>query len=55
MPDGSVSLRKAIDAKCKDCVYDELERGGWRQQVEACTCTACPLFACRPRSKRVAG
>jgi len=45
------SLRIAIDAKCKDCLYDPAERGGWRQQVEACGCTDCPLFAVRTGSR----
>ena len=44
----SVSLRKAIDAKCKHCAYDELDAGNWRQQVEACQSTWCPLHAVRP-------
>lgn len=44
------SLRSAIDAKCKDCIYDDLERGRWREQVDACTVTECPLHAVRTRS-----
>lgn len=45
------SMRKAIDAFCRWCLYDP--RGGcgtWREQVEACTATDCPLFEFRPRS-----
>jgi hypothetical protein len=42
--------RKAIDAKCKDCGYDPFDVGAWREQVERCTCTDCPLFPLRPRS-----
>lgn len=42
-----LSLRAAIDAKCKSCVYDPIERGGWRQQVQACGCTVCPLHPVR--------
>ena len=45
------SLRSSIDAKCRDCIYDSLEPGGWRQQVAACTCRDCPLFAVRPRPR----
>lgn len=45
------SLRKAIDAKCKDCIYDNCTSGTWRQQVESCTITDCPLYNVRPRSK----
>ena len=46
------SLRAAIDAKCRDCIYDKLEPGGWRQQVEACTASvSCALWPLRPRSR----
>jgi len=42
------SLRKAINAKCKECLYDPYDKGTWRQQVQACTSPKCPLFAVRP-------
>lgn len=46
-----MSLRNAINAKCKDCIYDPLAGlGQWREQVEHCPCTDCPLHAVRPRS-----
>jgi len=46
-----MSLRAAINAKCKECIYDPIAgRGTWRQQVEACTSRACPLFSVRPTS-----
>lgn len=46
------SLRKAIDAYCKDCTYDPKAGGGtWRQQTEACTITRCPLYPVRPLSR----
>ena len=41
---------KAIDLKCKDCIYDPLDSGTWRAQVEACTCTERPLFVFRPKT-----
>ena len=45
----SVSLRKSINAKCKDCIYDPSSGGGtWRQQVAKCSATSCPLWAVRP-------
>jgi hypothetical protein len=45
------SMRKAINDKCKECIYDPVSGPGtWRQQVEACPCTSCPLFALRPVS-----
>jgi len=45
------SLRKHIDAFCKHCIYDKVGgEGTWRQQVEACTSTKCPLYPVRPVS-----
>jgi len=45
-----MSLRKAVNEKCKECCYDEKSGlGTWKQQVNACTCTLCPLFKVRPR------
>ena len=46
-----ISLRAAINAKCKDCIYDKMGAGTWRQQVESCTVTLCPLYNVRPKSK----
>lgn len=45
------SLRKRIDLMCRTCITDELAPGNWRQQVEACRCDYCPLWAVRPVSK----
>jgi len=45
------SMRAAINAMCKACVYDPFGgTGTWRQQVEACTAPACPLYPLRPVS-----
>lgn len=45
-----MSLRKAINLKCKDCCYDSKSGlGGWLQQVNDCPCTSCPLFGVRPK------
>ena len=45
-----MGLRKAVDLKCKECIYDPIGGpGSWRQQVEACTSYKCPLFDKRPR------
>ncbi len=42
-------LRKAIDMKCAECIYDpKYGNGSWRAQVEACTATTCPLYGVRP-------
>lgn len=46
-----LSLREAVNAKCRDCIYDELEPGRWRQQVAACTMVHCPLYALRPKPR----
>lgn len=46
-----MSLRKAINDMCKDCIYDSESEGNWRQQVTACTATTCPLYPHRPKSK----
>ena len=45
------SLRKAINAKCMECICDSGAPGTWRQQVERCTATGCPLYQLRPVSK----
>ena len=42
------SLKKAVDLKCKDCIYDPLDTGSWRHQVENCLDTTCPLWEVRP-------
>lgn len=45
------SLRLAIDAKCKSCIYDPFGGGGtWREQVQACSSANCPLHPVRPIS-----
>ena len=45
------SLRGCINAMCKSCIYDPIGGNGtWRQQVEACTATHCPLYPVRPMS-----
>ncbi len=46
-----MSLRKAINDKCKDCIYDPKCGGGtWRQQVSDCAIKSCPLWPVRPKS-----
>jgi hypothetical protein len=45
-----MSMRAAINAKCKDCIYDDCAPGNWRQQVQACTISTCSLWAYRPKS-----
>ena len=40
--------KKAIDAFCKQCVYDKHSTGTWREQVLNCPSKKCPLYAFRP-------
>lgn len=44
------SLRAAIDAMCKGCIYDPISPGTWREQVEGCSSSNCPLHPVRPVS-----
>jgi hypothetical protein len=43
-----MSRQKAINEKCRDCIYDPLAGGTWRQQVENCTIQTCSLWPYRP-------
>ena len=43
------SLRTAVNAMCKGCIYDPGSgNGAWRQQVQACASSNCPLHSVRP-------
>ena len=43
------SLRKAINEKCKDFIYDPIDGNGtWLKQVADCTAFTCPLHTVRP-------
>ncbi len=44
-----MSLRKAINDKCRDCIYDSELPGKWREQVFMCAVPSCPLYSVRPR------
>ena len=47
------SLRTAIDAMCRECIYDPGSgNGGWREQVRACSSSNCPLHPVRPSPVR---
>ena len=46
-----MSRARSIDEMCKQCIYDPgAGNGTWRQQTEACTSKACPLYKYRPMS-----
>ena len=47
-PNPRPSLRDTVNAKCRECIYDNLSAGAWREQVAACTSACCPLFDVRP-------
>ena len=42
-----MGLRAAVNAKCRDCIVDELAAGSAAVQVELCACYGCPLWAVR--------
>ena len=43
------SLRSAVNAMCKSCIYDPGSGdGAWRQQVQSCSSSNCPLHLVRP-------
>ena len=49
-----MSLRRAINAKCRDCCHDELAAGSAAVQIELCASTDCSLWPVRPvRSERI--
>ena len=48
----SSGLRGKVDSNCVYCTYDDQVVGTWRQQIEACAVTECPLHSVRPRSYR---
>jgi len=47
-----MSLRKAINQKCKSCIHDPLSVGTWRQQVFLCSVKSCPLWELRAKPTR---
>ena len=47
----SSGLRGRVDANCVACTFDDLVPGTWRQQVERCTVSSCPIWKVRAKSK----
>jgi hypothetical protein len=44
-----MSRTKAINDKCRDCIYDPKSVGTWREQVQACPSEkSCALWPYRP-------
>lgn len=46
-----LSLRKAITAKCYECMGDGGEPG-WRKLIQECCAIRCPLHSVRPYQKK---
>ncbi len=45
-----MGMRQAINAKCRDCIYDSCAPGTWRKQVEGCAIPSCALWPYRPKA-----
>ncbi len=45
------SLRRAINDKCTDCVFDRSAAGTRLAQITLCSCYSCPLWGVRPVTK----
>jgi hypothetical protein len=43
-----MSLRNAINKKCRECIHDPLDRGSAAQQIACCMIHDCPLYPVRP-------
>ena len=43
-----MSLRKAVNAKCRKCTYDPFDLGTAAQQIAVCIDSDCPLHSVRP-------
>ena len=46
-----ISLRKAINENCKNCIFDRKAAGTWLQQVTLCSVTSCSIYPVRPVTK----
>jgi hypothetical protein len=44
-----MSLRKRIDRNCRDCTYDSVSPGTWRQQVALCNVKSCQFWEIRAK------
>ena len=43
-----MSLRNAVNAKCRECIHDPAAPGTWREQVAQCSVIRCGLWSVRP-------
>lgn len=46
-----MSLRAAVNSKCRECIYDPCVPGSWPHQLPACRIVKCALHPYRPLSK----
>ena len=51
LPQQRISLRKAINDNCKNCIYDKQAAGTWLQQVTLCSVISCSIYPVRPVTK----
>lgn len=47
-----LSYKAAVVAKCKECIYDPIDKGTWLAQVTECSSPTCPLYEVRPTNKK---
>ena len=47
------SLRGAINAHCKSCIYDANAPGTWLAQVSLCSVVECALYQVRPTTESI--
>ena len=48
-----MSLRNAINKKCRECIHDPLDKGSAAQQIACCMIHDCPLHPARPITAKV--
>lgn len=48
-----MSLRNAINKKCRECIHDPLDKGSAAQQIACCQIHDCPLHPVRPVTAKV--
>ena len=48
-----MSLRKAINKHCEQCVYDNAAPGTRLQQITLCSVKSCALYGVRPKTAKV--
>ena len=44
----SMTRQAAIAAKCRDCIFDPMAKGSWKEQIADCASSPCALHPFRP-------